>query len=60
MSEYFILSKNLSVNGSVVDHVLINRIVLLFYDWIDFVLSSDYHVVNGFWLNFAYALETIK
>jgi len=42
------------------DQVIFNRIALLFHHWFDFVLSSDYHVVSGFWPNFACTLETIE
>jgi len=42
------------------DHVIINKIVFLFHDWFDFVLSSDYHVVSEFWPNFACILKKIE
>ena len=41
-------------------HVLINRIVLLFHDRFDFVLSSDYHVVGEFFGQILLAFETIE
>jgi len=42
------------------DHVIFNSIVLLFHDWFDFVLSSDYHVVSVLRPNFACTLKIIE